>query len=39
VLKKTGQALATQFMQPDEANPLFRALVEDGIKYKKELGS
>jgi tripartite-type tricarboxylate transporter receptor subunit TctC len=38
VLKKTGQANATQFMEPAEANKLFRSFVDDAIKYGKELG-
>ena len=38
VLKKTGQANATQFMEPAEANKLFRSFVDDAVKYGKELG-
>ncbi len=38
VLKKTGQANATQFMEPGPANELFRSFVDDAVKYGKELG-
>jgi len=39
VLKKTGQALATRFQEPEAATEQFRQLVDDSIKYRKELGS
>jgi tripartite-type tricarboxylate transporter receptor subunit TctC len=38
VLKKTGQAPATQFMTPTEANVLIRQLYEGSIKSRKEFG-
>ena len=38
VLKKTGQAPATQFMIPAEANALMRELYEGSIKSRKEFG-
>jgi tripartite-type tricarboxylate transporter receptor subunit TctC len=38
VLKKTGQAPATQFMTPAEANALMRQLYEGSIKSRKEFG-
>ena len=38
MLKRTGQAYATQFMAPAEANALWRALYENAVKFRKELG-
>lgn len=37
-LKDTGQALATNFSEPEASTSQFRELVDDGIKYRKELG-
>ncbi len=37
-LKDTGQALATSFHEPDESTARFRELVDEGLKYRKELG-
>ena len=38
-LKKTGQALATSFYEPARATSQFRELVEDTMKYRKELNN
>ena len=37
MLKKTGQALATNFYEPARATAQFRELVENTIKYQQEL--
>jgi putative tricarboxylic transport membrane protein len=37
ILKKTGQALATNFYEPAQATMQFRELVENTLKYQKEL--
>jgi tripartite-type tricarboxylate transporter receptor subunit TctC len=38
MLKKTGQALATNFYEPARATAMFRELVDNTIKYHQELG-
>jgi tripartite-type tricarboxylate transporter receptor subunit TctC len=38
-MKKTGQALSTSFYEPATATSRFRELVEDTLKYQKELGN
>lgn len=38
VLKKTGQARATQFYEPAEASTLAKTLFENGVKARKDLG-
>jgi tripartite-type tricarboxylate transporter receptor subunit TctC len=38
MLKKTGQALATNFYEPAAATAQFRDMVETTLKYQKELG-
>jgi tripartite-type tricarboxylate transporter receptor subunit TctC len=36
-LKKSGQAFATSLKEPDAATAQFRELVDDSLKYRKEL--
>jgi tripartite-type tricarboxylate transporter receptor subunit TctC len=36
-LKKSGQAFATTLMEPDVATARFRELIEESVKYRKEL--
>ena len=38
MLKKTGQALSTNFYEPAAATAQFRDMVETTLKYQKELG-
>jgi tripartite-type tricarboxylate transporter receptor subunit TctC len=39
MLKKTGQALATNFYEPARATAMFRELVDNTIKYRKEMSN